>query len=279
MNALAVPTNPIKSGVRTAIGISWRPQLALAIERLADLDFVEYMPGESNWQAVLGALGRLRTRGVECLLHSTTLSLGGAQEPTLPAIKKLCSAAEQVGASLISDHIAFVRSTIYETGHLLPVQRTQQMIDVMVENIKLAQTHLNRPLALENIATLFDWPHVEMDEARFVSEIINRTNCSLLLDVSNLFANSVNSNFDPLEYMRRFPLEHLAYVHVAGGRYREGLYHDTHADPIPKDVLKLLRHLARLIDIPKVMIEIDYNFPGEAELRRQLDSITEAVSS
>ena len=268
------------SPTATKIGIGWRPQLALAIERRNDLGFIEVTAEDfCNALTIPRPLLKLMDAGTEILLHSTALSLGGAGLPTEQTLDKIARLAEKTGASLVSDHIAFVRSHQYDSGHLLPVERSTDMLEVMVANVNFAKERLNVPFALENIAALFEWPYPEMTEAQFVSELITRSNSSLLLDVSNLYANSQNHKFDAIEYLKQLPLDRLAYVHVAGGRYADGLYHDTHSDPVPKGAVELLRELTKLSYVPRVMVEIDDRFPNENELNTLLDEISQAVAS
>jgi uncharacterized protein (UPF0276 family) len=182
-----------------------------------------------------------------------------------------------MGATMVSDHIAFVRSQVYESGHLLPVKRSQDMLEVMIENVAHAKEKLASPLVLENIATLFEWPEDEMSEAEFVCRLVTATDTGLLLDISNLYANAFNHKFDAGGYLDQLPLDRLAYVHVAGGRYSKGLYHDTHSGSVPDDAIELLRELKKRCVVPRVMLEVDDRFPNEQELNDLLDRISEAV--
>ena len=102
---------------------------------------------------------------------------------------------------------------------------------------------LPAPLALENAASVFEWPDPEMSECEFLSEIVERTGCLLLLDLANLYVNGHNHGFDPTAALDELPLDHVAYVHVAGGHVRDGVYHDTHADALWPDVLTLVEEL------------------------------------
>ena len=124
------------------------------------------------------------------------------------------------------------------------------MLELLVANVSAAQEVLPVPLALENVATLLDWPHPEMDEATFLTEVLERTGALLLLDIANVHANARNHGWDPLAYLDRIPLDRVAYVHIAGGVEREGLYHDTHAHPIASPVFELLEELAARTAFP-----------------------------
>jgi hypothetical protein len=118
------------------------------------------------------------------------------------------------------------------------------------------------PLLLENVAWSVLWPDDEMDEATFYQEIVAATDCDLLLDVSNLYANAVNEGLDPIAVLADYPLDRVGMVHVAGGVWEDGFYFDTHAHPVPPAVLELV---AKCPAVP-VMIErdADFDFDGIA---------------
>jgi uncharacterized protein (UPF0276 family) len=180
-------------------------------------------------------------------------------------------------APLVSEHIAFVRAGGTEAGHLLPVPRTRDALDVLVDNVLLAQAQLPVPLALEPIAALFEWPEDEMDEATFLTELLDRTGAWLLLDVANVYANATNRGAAPGALLARLPLERISYVHIAGGAEHDGLYHDTHTDPVPPEVLALLSELSALHHLPAVLLERDGHYPPEAQLRTELDAVAHAA--
>jgi uncharacterized protein len=157
------------------------------------------------------------------------------------------------------------------------VPRTREALDVLATNVRLAQAELGVPLALEHVAALLEWPAPELDEATFLTEVLDRTGAWLLLDVANLYANARNHGGDPLAFLDALPLERVAYVHVAGGVERDGLYHDTHAHPTPPAVLDLLAELCGRRDPPGVMLERDDDYPPGPELAAELDAIAAAT--
>lgn len=266
---------PISSPL--GLGIGWRPQLARAIHRRADLGFVEII-AEDFFDAdpLPPPLLDLQKRGVMIVPHGVTLSLGSAEPIERWRIETLADLARRAQAPLVSEHLAFVRAGGLETGHLLPMPRTRAMLEIVIENIQQAEAILPVPLALENIATLFDWPGADMDEAAFLSEIVGRTEALLMLDIENIYANARNLGGNPLDLLDRLPLDKVAYVHVAGGSEHGGIYHDTHAQAVPAGVLDLLEELCARTAIPGVMLERDDCFPSEAELNAELDAIAAA---
>jgi uncharacterized protein len=263
------------------LGIGWRPELALAIERRTSLGFVEIVAEDFDPAVKIPvAIANLIDRGVRVIPHGVTLSLGGAEHPDPARMKRLVGLAKQVNAPFVSEHIAFVRAGGVEAGHLLPIPRTKASLDVLVENVLRVREQLPVPLALENISALFDWPDAQMPEADFLTEALERTDCLMLLDIANVWANARNLKGvgEPVRFLERIPLRRLAYVHVAGGIERAGVYHDTHTAAVPHGVLHLLEELCARASPPGVMLERDDDFPDEAALNRELDAIAAAVA-
>lgn len=263
---------------RLGLGVSWRAQLALSIERYPQLGFVELMvehfPSHKHLpQAVINLL----ERGVQAVPHGLSLSLGGAEPPSFHRLQEMEALALRCQAPLVSEHLAFVRARELESGHLLPVERTPDSLEIVLDNLRQAQSALSRPLYLENIATIVDWPRPTWEEAEFLQLLVERSGCGLLLDVSNLYANSRNHGGDPLEFLRRIPLQRIGYVHVGGGVEHDGIYHDTHAGPLPAEVIDLLEELCALCDPPGVLLERDDDFPGEQEFLEEMAKIEGAV--
>lgn len=264
-------------------GIGWRPEIADAVETLG-VDWVEVV-AENVWPGHLpDPVRRLLDRGVTVVPHGVSLGLGGAERPAPERLTALAERAEALGAPLVSEHIAFVRaggpltgSPRLEAGHLLPVPRTRDALDVLCENVVIAQDSLPVPLALENIAALLSWPGEEMSEGAFLAELVERTGVRLLIDVANLHTNHVNRGEDPLTALDLLPVEAIAYVHVAGGVERDGVWHDTHAHPLPEPVLDVLAALCERTAPPGVLLERDDDFPPVAELSGELHRIRTVV--
>jgi uncharacterized protein (UPF0276 family) len=259
------------------IGIGWRPELALAIDRLPGLDFVEVTADNIAARNLPRPVVALRARGVPVAVHSIGLSLGGAEVVDPRRLDEVARLATVLEAPIVSEHVAFVRAGAMEAGHLLPMPRTQDALEVLVENVLAIKARFPMPLALENIATLVNWPHGDWQEPEFMTQLLEATGSLFLLDVSNLYANASNHGWDAIAYLDRLPLERLAYVHVGGGLVRGELYHDTHAHAVGEGPLQLLEELCARIEPPGVMLERDEDFPSEEELRAELDSIRSVI--
>ncbi|MCW1097174.1 DUF692 domain-containing protein [Streptomyces sp. RS2] len=269
---------------RLGTGIGWRPEIADAVEEMPGIDWVEAVSENLCPGHLPDSLLRLRERGVTVVPHGVSLGLGGADRPDPGRLAALAERAEVLGSPLVTEHIAFVRaggaltaSPSLEAGHLLPVPRTRDALDVLCENVRIAQDALPVPLAVENIAALVSWPDEELTEGQFLYELADRTGVRLLIDVANLHTNHVNLGQDPAEALGELPLEAIAYVHVAGGFERDGVWHDSHAHPVPRPVLDILTDLASRVAPPGVLLERDENFPSGDELRDEVEAIHGAV--
>ena len=209
------------------IGAGWRPEIAGLGRHRAGLGFCEVIAESVAPAGPPRGVVDLRERGVPVIPHGVRLSLGGA-EPLDPArVTHLAACAEALGAPLVSEHIAFVRAGGREVGHLLPVPRTREALDVLAANVAQAA---GRAAACRSrwssIAALFDWPDDELAEPEFLAALLDRTGALLLLDVANVYANARNRGQDPRAVLDRIldlvPADRIGYVHVAGG----GVRHD-----------------------------------------------------
>jgi uncharacterized protein (UPF0276 family) len=263
------------------VGIGWRREIGGVIEDLRP-GFCEVIAESISIRRRRArpelALTDLVARGVPVIPHGVALSLGGVERVQPRRIQRLVACARALRSPLVSEHIAFVRAGGIEAGHLLPVPRTREAIDVLADNIHRTRQHLDVPLAVENIAAFVEWPESDLTESEFLTELVERTGVLLVLDVANVYANARNRGRDPLRELARLPVEHVAYSHVAGGREDADFYHDTHTAPTPPEVLELVTALREQIDTP-FMLERDGRFPPAAELFDELDAIAAAAGA
>ncbi|AYF76023.1 DUF692 domain-containing protein [Nocardia yunnanensis] len=278
--------SPLPAG---ALGIGWRREICGMVADLNGLGFCEVIaesltPAGSAGSrdrtkggvAVPEELAALIARGIPAVPHGISLSLGGAEPVDDRRAAHLAECARALDAPLVSEHIAFVRAGGLEAGHLLPLPRTREALDALERNIFRVMRRLDVPLAVENIAALFEWPDAEYTEAEFLQELVERTGVFLLLDIANVYANARNAARDPLTELLRLPTERLAYCHIAGGHESGGRYIDTHTHPIPAEVLALVAEFAPGREVP-LMLERDGNYPPASELAAELAAIATAA--
>jgi uncharacterized protein (UPF0276 family) len=265
-------------------GISFRPAWRWeAVRHRAELGALECIPDDVAGPAGLRELQLLRD-AVPVLLHGIGLSLGSAEGLDPARLAHLARVVEAVEPPWFSEHIAFTRAGGVEIGHLMPLPFTREAVETVAGNVAALKRAIpGVPIALENIAYTFTLPGAEMTEAAFVRAVLEGADCSLLLDLENVHANSRNHGFDPVAYLETLPLERVIEVHLAGGVVREGEYADTHTRPVPEESWTLLEWLAPRTDIRAVIIERDDNLPPFqdllAEVRRAGDILHAAGRS
>ncbi|WP_433669294.1 DUF692 domain-containing protein [Nocardia sp. CA-136227] len=276
--------SPLPEG---ALGIGWRREICGMVAALDGIGFCEVIAetlapngsgrrrGRSAGAVVPEELAALVARGIPAVPHGVSLSLGGAEAVDDRRVAHLADCARALGSPLVSEHIAFVRAGGLEAGHLLPVPRTREALDALERNIFRASRQLDVPLAVENIAALFEWPDADYTEAEFLQELVERTGVYLLLDIANVYANARNTSRDPLTELLRLPAERVAYCHVAGGHESDGRYIDTHVHSVPAEVLDLVAEFATGRSVP-LMLERDGNYPPATELADELNAIAAA---
>lgn len=217
-------------------GLTFHPALVGSILR-APPGFVEFVAEGLTTTAQRRQARALREM-VPVSVHGVSLSLGSAEGIDDRRLRALRDAAVAVDAVAVSEHLAFVRAGGREIGHLTPLPFTRAAIDVVAANVARARAVLPQ-LWLENVWSPLP-PHRlpdEMDEPAFLSAIVARTGCGLLLDVANLVANAKNRGVAPLSWLDRLPLQAVQQLHIAGSADDDsGFVIDTHADAVAEDV-------------------------------------------
>lgn len=247
---------------RLGVGIGYRPGLHAGLLRtLGRFGFLELVADAffANPRAATALASH-----VPCVLHSLQASPGSRTEPAY--VERLRSLVEAVRPPWVSDHLAYTRAGGVDAGHLLPVPWTDGSLDVVAGNVRRLQS-LGVPVALENVTRVFEWPQSTMTEAEFVSELVRRTGCWLLLDLENLRVNHANHGGPaPEQVLDGLPLDRVLQVHLAGGLSHAGLEHDTHSAPVPERTWDLLAELCRRAKPPAVLIERDSGLPAIEEM-------------
>lgn len=254
------------------VGLGFRPELAADL--LADpgvVDFVEVVAESVFVSAAARREARALAETWPVVPHGVKLSLGSADGIDPERARRLGALARELGARAVSEHVAMTRGGRREIGHLTAIPFTREAVRVVARNVARARRELpDVPLFLENIAWTFRWPDDEMSEGDFYTEIVEATGCDLLLDLANLYANATNAGVPADALLARHPLERVGMVHLAGGALVHGFYEDTHAHPLPPEVLALLeRTLERTGALP-VILERDGRFPPFSQIEGEL---------
>lgn len=216
------------------------------------------------------------------VLHEVCLSPGTCAPDAAASrgfLRELAAQCARVKPLMFSEHLSLSDSPEgISLGHLAPLWYTREALAVLEARVKRWQDVLQVPVALETISAPFVIPCADYDEAAFLGELVHRTGCGVLLDLTNLWFNGQNLGFDPVERLRDYPLEAVWAVHLAGGAQEDGgWWVDTHAAPVSQESFGLLRALRGLAtpNLRAVIIERDGAWPplealcGEAARAQQ----------
>jgi len=267
------------------VGLGFRRPLARQIfDHSEEIDFLEIIsehyiaptPFDSS------ELHQLARR-FPLIPHGLSLSVGAAEPVEEDYLRHLARLVSRIGAPWWSDHLAMTRAGRIDIGHLAPIQQSEKMIAVVCENIARAKSRVAAPFIIENIAYTLRLPGAQMSEAEFLSQVVERTDCGLLLDLMNLHANSRNHGYDAYEFLSAIPLERVVQVHIIGGHYSDGVLIDSHSQYTPEEVWKMLEFVAHRAKIKAVLLEWDDLFPDFKvildDLRRACEIIDESKNS
>jgi len=234
------------------------------------ISFLEVAP--ENWMGIGGALGRRFrsfTERYPFVCHGLSLSLGGPDPLDEDFLRQLRRFFAEHGIQAYSEHLSYCT----DGGHLydlMPIPFTQEAVTHVAARIRRAQEILGRRIAVENVS-YYAAPGQEMAEIEFVNAVLAEADCELLLDVNNVYVNSVNHGYDAAAFIDALPGERIAYVHVAGHwREDEDLIIDTHGAAVVDPVWRLLEHVYERFGVLPTLLERDFNLPPLAELLEEV---------
>jgi uncharacterized protein (UPF0276 family) len=207
--------------------------------------------------------------------HGLSLSLGSAEGLDEDYTRKMAGLVRRLEPPWWSEHLAYTRAGGREIGHLTPLPYSREAVEVVCRNVEAVRRRIDTPLILENISYLVTMPGAEMTEADFLAEVLERTDCGLLLDVMNLHANAVNHGYDPRDFLARIPLERVVQLHFVGGHWQDGVLVDSHSAPTGDEVWTLLETVLERAPVKGVILERDENIPPLDELLDELDQARE----
>ena len=202
--------------------------------------------------------------------HGLDLSLGSAEGLEDEYADMVAALVNRLRPPWWSEHIAWTRAGGVHLGYLTPLPFTREALTVLCRNIGAMQRRTDIPLILENISYVIALSGAEMTEAQFLTEVVERTGCGLLLDVTNLYANAVNHGGDPIAMLDALPMERVVQLHFVGGRWKEGVFVDSHSQPTPPEVWALMDEVLARAPVKGVLLERDENLPPFSELAAEL---------
>jgi uncharacterized protein (UPF0276 family) len=237
------------------------------------VDFMEVAP--ENWIGVGGRFGKQFLQLAErypIVLHGLSLDIGGPDPIDVDLVQSVRGLMDDVNVPLYSEHLTYCAAE----GHLydlLPIPFTEEAVHYVAARVRQVQDIIGQPIALEN-ASYYAQPHTELSEAEFITAVLAESGCDLLLDVNNIYVNSINHCYDAIEFLDALPLERARYIHVAG-HYDEAddLKVDTHGADVIDPVWTLLAQAYQRLGPLPTLLERDFNLPPLAELLQEISQI------
>ncbi len=269
-------TLPRLSGAGLGFRRDLLPDLKAALETgfPAAIDFFELAP--ENWIDLGGRYARdLRqfTERFAFVCHGLSLSLGGLTPLDEVLLRKIKAFMAEHRMSLYTEHLSYCS----DHGHLydlMPIPPTWEAVKYVAARIRRVQDILEQKIAIENASYYVAAPIGEMDEPTFINAVLQEADCLLHLDVNNIYVNSVNFGFDPVDYLKRMPAERIVYMHMAG-HYQEApdLIIDTHGADVIDPVWQLLDTTYELLGVHPTCLERDFNIPPLTGLLPEVERI------
>lgn len=247
----------------------------LRTHELEDVDFMEVAP--ENWINVGGRLGRSFrefTDRLPFVCHGLSLSIGGPSSLDETFLHRIRQFLDQHQIRYYSEHLSYCT----DDGHLydlMPIPFTGEAVRYVAERIRRTQDILKRRIAVENVS-YYASPGSELSEIEFINAVLDEADCDLLLDVNNIYVNSINHRYDAVEFLQSLPGHRLAYGHIAGHfKEAEDLVVDTHGAEVIASVWELLDKAYETFGVFPTLLERDFNIPPVEELMAEVRHIAE----
>jgi uncharacterized protein len=210
-------------------------------------------------------------------LHGVCMSIGGPQPLDKPHLGRFKALIDRYQPALVSEHLAWSTHGTTYFNDLLPLPYTLETLARVADHIDQVQEALGRQLLLENPSTYLIFPESTMSETLFIAELVQRTGCGLLLDISNVFVSATNHGFAALAYLADFPLEHVSEIHLAGHTEQaddegELLLIDSHDRPVTDAVWKLFDIVIGQYGSIPTLVEWDSDLPDWPLLKAEADA-------
>ncbi len=243
---------------------------------LSTVNFMEVAP--ENWINVGGSLGKkLRqfTEKYDFIAHGLSLSIGSPAPLDEDFVRDVGKFLQLHDIKHYSEHLTYCS----DDGHLydlLPIPFSEEAVHYVAERIRRVQDILQQEISMENASYYTAAPGKEMEEIEFINAVIEEANCGLLLDVNNIYVNSINHGYDAIEFLKQLPAKRIRYGHIAG-HYNEDedLIVDTHGADVIDPVWNILDKAYEHFSVFPTLLERDFNIPPVAELLLEVKQIAD----
>ncbi|MCF2849485.1 DUF692 domain-containing protein [Pseudoalteromonas sp. ACER1] len=257
------------------IGLGLRREMLdeMLIDVPKPIEFLEVAP--ENWLKLGGRFGKQFKQLTEqhaFVCHGLSLSIGSPAALDIEFVQSLKTFYKEHNIRLFSEHLSYCSGE----GHmydLMPIPFTEDAIKHVASRIRQVQDILEQPIAIENVS-YYGAPGQQMTELEFTNAVLEEADCKLLLDVNNIYVNSINHGYNAEQFLAELPTKRIAYGHVAG-HYTEAedLLVDTHGAPVIDPVWQLLEKAYEVHGVFPTLLERDFNIPPMSELLTELKTI------
>lgn len=249
------------------VGCEWTNEVAndeivASLDRLSCLELIpeNFFDGRRR-----DFLSKLKASGLPVLVHSVEVSFGTVEPLKEDHLERVLEVAGEVNMVNYSDHLCMTEAGGVEIGQLTPIPWTIECADIVCRNIEAIQRRVSVPVSIENITNRFVIPDTELSETEFINRILERTGCTLLLDLNNVHTNATNFHYDPFEWIDQILLDRVDAIHLAGGYVDEdGTLIDSHNRIVPPRVWELYEYVCNRI-LPRYTIVERTSDPGPWE--------------
>lgn len=192
--------------------------------------------------------------------HGVSLAIGSPCPLDFDYLKKLKKLIKKTKSPWVSDHLCWGRLPHAHFHDLLPLPYTQEVVNYVSERARVVQDFLEVPFALENLSSYLSYIDDAMPEWEFYTQIVEKANISMMLDVNNIYVSSRNHGFDPKHYCDNIPLERVVQIHLAGHKECENYLLDTHDTYVCDAVWQLYGKIYKKIPAVSTLLEWDEHF-------------------
>lgn len=217
-------------------------------------------------------------QGFPIISHGVNLSIGSVDPLNEQYLDELEALFQRIQPAWFSDHLCFTSVGGVYLHDLIPLPHTWEAVDHVVRRVKTVQSRFEIPFLIENVSYYANFDCQELTEAQFLTEVLERSGCGLMLDVNNVYVNAQNHGYDPVAFLEEIPLERTVQLHVAGHLRRKHLIIDTHGASVCTEVYALLEEVLRRTAVNGILLERDQDIPPMTELLDELAEIRRIVN-
>lgn len=210
-------------------------------------------------------------------LHCVGMSLAGVEPLDRQYLSTVRRMMRDYGAEQVSDHLCFTNHANHHFNDLLPIPYTRESLLHVSGRIDQVQEYLGTNILVENVSTYLQFESSEMNEAEFMTELVRRSGCKILLDINNAYVNEFNHGYCAKDFIDTLPIEQVGEVHLAGYEDRSEYLVDAHNNRVSEPVWALFEYYLRYAHDAPVLIEWDNDIPGLDVLMDEADSAADMI--